>query len=127
MNRCSRVRCFVEMAGVIAVAALALVAGSHRRWRPRSSTSRTPEDGDLSTVALKPDGELVPGARVKAATVVMPMVVSPDKRFLYAASRSKPYAVHAYSIDAATGALNLLASTPLVESFPYISLDRTGA
>jgi len=31
---------------------------------------------------------LQPGARVRAASVVMPMAVSPDRRFLYAASRS---------------------------------------
>jgi 6-phosphogluconolactonase len=56
----------------------------------------------------------------------MPMAVSPDKRFLYAASRSKPFSVHAYTIDRNTGALTLLASSPLAESFPYISVDRTG-
>jgi 6-phosphogluconolactonase len=84
------------------------------------------EDGDISTYALKPDGELSPGPRVKAASVVMPMAVSPDRRFLYAASRSKPYSVHVYSLDRATGALTPVATSPLAESFPYISLDRTG-
>lgn len=48
------------------------------------------------------------------------------RRFLYAASRSKPYTVHVYSIDRATGALTLASSAPLPESFPYISLDKTG-
>jgi 6-phosphogluconolactonase len=84
------------------------------------------EDGDISTYALKPDGELSPGPRVKAASVVMPMAVSPDRRFLYAASRSKPYSVHVYGLDRATGALTPVATSPLAESFPYISLDRTG-
>jgi 6-phosphogluconolactonase len=84
------------------------------------------DDGDISTYTLKPDGELQVGARVKAASVVMPMTVSPDRRFLYAASRSKPFSVHVYSIDSGTGALNHLATSPLAESFPYISLDRTG-
>jgi len=126
MNRCSRVRCFVEMAGVIAVAALASVAGGSPALAATFVYVSNAEDGDINSFTLKPDGELVSGARAKAASVVMPMAVSPDKRFLYAASRSKPYAVHAYSIDAATGALTLLASTPLAESFPYISLDRTG-
>jgi len=84
------------------------------------------EDGDIGVYAMKPDGTLSHGARAAAAKVVMPMAVSPDKRFLYAASRSKPYSVHAYSIDRATGALKLLATSPLAESFPYISLDRTG-
>jgi 6-phosphogluconolactonase len=84
------------------------------------------EDGDIGTYAMSPDGALSPGARVPAAKVVMPMAVSPDRRFLYAASRSKPFSVHAYSIDPGSGALKLLATSPLAESFPYISLDRTG-
>jgi len=84
------------------------------------------EDGDIGVYALKADGALEARERVVAAKVVMPMAVSPDKRILYAASRSKPYSVHAYSIDRGTGALKLIATSPLAESFPYISLDRTG-
>jgi 6-phosphogluconolactonase len=84
------------------------------------------EDGDISTYSLRPDGELQPGMRAKAASVVMPMTVSPDRRFLYAASRTKPYSVHAYAIDPGTGALKLLSTSPLAETVPYISLDRTG-
>ena len=84
------------------------------------------EDGDIGMYALQADGSLQPGPRVAAEKIVMPMAVSPDKRFLYAASRSKPFSVHAYSIDRGTGALTLLATSPLAESFPYISVDRTG-
>jgi 6-phosphogluconolactonase len=58
--------------------------------------------------------------------MVMPMSVSPDKRFLYAAVRSKPFTVVTYSIDSKTGALKQLATAPLAESFPYISIDHTG-
>jgi 6-phosphogluconolactonase len=84
------------------------------------------EDGDIGVYAMGADGSLGAKGRVPAAKVVMPMAVSPDKRFLYAHSRSKPYAFYAYSIDGKTGALKLLASSPAAESFPYISLDRTG-
>src|SRR5262245_57588272 len=84
------------------------------------------EDGDISTFTLKPDGELQAGDRVKAASVVMPMAVSPDRRFLSAASRYKPVPVHLYAIDSSTGGLKHQATSPLAESFPYISLDRTG-
>ncbi|MGZ6174021.1 MAG: lactonase family protein [Gemmatimonadaceae bacterium] len=84
------------------------------------------EDGDIGTYRLLDSGELQPGARAKAASVVMPMAVSPDRRFLYASSRSKPYSVHVYSINRTTGALTQLSTSPLADSFPYISLDRTG-
>jgi 6-phosphogluconolactonase len=84
------------------------------------------EDGNISAYTLPPDGALTPGARVPAAKLIMPMAVSPDRRFLYAGVRSKPYSVHVYSINPSTGALAPLAVSPLAESFPYISLDKTG-
>src|SRR5229473_7584988 len=84
------------------------------------------EDGDIGAWSMRADGALAPLARVQAAKVVMPMAVSPGRRLLYAASRSKPYTVHVYSIDPGSGALKPLSTAPLAESFPYISLDRTG-
>ncbi len=83
-------------------------------------------DGDIGTYRLLDSGVLQAGARATAASGVGPMAVSPDRRFLYAASRSKPFAVHVYEIMLATGALKPLAASPLVESLPYISLDATG-
>jgi len=84
------------------------------------------DDAEIVTYALQPDGSLQAGPRVKSDKLVMPMAVSPDKKRLYAALRSKPYAVAVFSIDARTGELALLGKAPLAESFPYISLDRTG-
>ena len=83
------------------------------------------EDGDIGLYTLRSDGSLQPGQRFKAAPMVMPMSVSPDKRFLVAAVRSKPFSAHTYSIDRATGALRPVGSGPLAESFPYITFDRS--
>lgn len=84
------------------------------------------DDGDIGMYRLMPDGELQTGPRAAAAKIVMPMAISPDKRFLYAASRSEPYTVHVYTINPRSGALTPLSSSPLPASVPYISLDRTG-
>ncbi len=84
------------------------------------------EDGNIGIYTLQADGALQPGARVAAGNVVMPMAVSPDKRFLYAAIRSKPFAVMTYAIDRKTGELAKLSGAPLAESFPYIAVDKTG-
>ena len=84
------------------------------------------DDGDIGVYSVQTDGSLKPGEHAKAAKVVMPMAVSPDRRFLYAAARSKPYSVFVYAIDPNTGALKPLSVSPLAESFPYISLDKTG-
>src|SRR4051812_16484400 len=84
------------------------------------------DDGDISQYTLQADGSLQPGQRFAASKVVMPMTVSPDKRFLVAAVRSKPFSAYSYSIDRASGALKLVGTGPLAESFPYVSFDRTG-
>ncbi|HKC46247.1 MAG TPA: beta-propeller fold lactonase family protein [Gemmatimonadales bacterium] len=111
--------------GVIVSAAISLTAGTPAAAATFVYVSNA-EDGDIGTYRLLDSGELQPGARTKAASIVMPMAVSPDRRFLYAASRSKPFTVHTYSIDPGTGALKPLSTAPLAESFPYIALDKTG-
>ena len=116
-----------RLAGWIAFAATAsLIPGEPALAAGTFVYVSNAEDGDIGIYRLLDSGVLQPGPRVKAAAVVMPMAVSPDRRFLYAASRAKPFTVHVYSIDPGTGALTPLATAPLAESFPYISLDRTG-
>ncbi|MEJ0048459.1 MAG: beta-propeller fold lactonase family protein [Rhodospirillales bacterium] len=84
------------------------------------------DDGDIGVYALGADGQLTPGPRVKAGNLVMPMAVSPDKRFLYASVRSKPFSVHTFAIDAKSGGLQPVSVSPLADSMPYISVDRAG-
>ena len=84
------------------------------------------EDGDIGLYALQPDGSLKPGERFKAEKPVMPMTVSADKRYLVAGVRSKPFSAYTYTIDRGTGALKLVGTGPLAESFPYIYLERSG-
>jgi 6-phosphogluconolactonase len=75
---------------------------------------------DMSTGALTPVG------KTEAAKLVMPMTVSPDKKYLYAVIRSQPTRVLTYAIDPASGALTQKASAPLPDSMPYVSTDQTG-
>jgi 6-phosphogluconolactonase len=84
------------------------------------------DDGDVGIYALQPEGTLQPRGRARAGIRVGPMAVSPDRRFLYAGVRSKPYSVHTFAIDPGTGALRPVSVSPLAESMPYIALDRTG-
>jgi 6-phosphogluconolactonase len=85
------------------------------------------EDGNIGMYTLGADGTLQPGPRVDAGKPVMPMSVSPDRRFLNAAIRSKPFRVVTYAIDRATGALKQVSTGPLAESVPYILVDQTGS
>jgi len=83
-------------------------------------------DGDIGSYRLSEDGSLQPGVRFKAGDAVGPLAVSPNRRVLYAAVRSQPFSVHAWTIDRASGALQPLAVSPLAASCPYISLDQSG-
>jgi 6-phosphogluconolactonase len=71
-------------------------------------------------------GALTPIGKTEAAKLVMPMTVSPSKKYLYAVIRSQPTRVLTYAIDPATGALTQKASAPLPDSMPYVSTDHTG-
>jgi 6-phosphogluconolactonase len=85
------------------------------------------EDGEIATYRMEPTtGALQPGPRARVAPMVMPMTVSHDRRFLFAAIRSKPFSVVTLSIDPRAGALEPVSSSPLAESMCYISLDKTG-
>lgn len=69
---------------------------------------------------------LTPRQTIVVDGAVMPLAVSPDKRFLFAALRSKPYAVASFAIDPHNGQLRHLGNFPLPESMASIATDRSG-
>jgi 6-phosphogluconolactonase len=71
-------------------------------------------------------GALTSIGKAEAGKAVMPMAVSPNKKFLYAAIRSQPMRVITYAIDGKTGALTQKATAPLPDSMAYVSTDRSG-
>ena len=79
------------------------------------------QSGELSVLDKTP----VPGTD-KPSPTSMPLAVTPDHRFLYAALRSEPYSVASFAIDRETGRLNHLSVAPLADSMAYIVTDRTG-
>ena len=85
------------------------------------------DDGDIGLYTLESDGTLKPGDKFDAGgKPVMPMSVSPDKKYLFAAVRAKPFTAVSYSIDRNSGKLKEVGRGPLAESFPYIWADKTG-
>ena len=82
---------------------------------------------DISVLELdRGAGQLKPVDTVPVGGMVMPMTVSPDKRFLYAALRSQPFRVASFAIDATNGRLRKLGEAPLADSMANIDLDATG-
>jgi 6-phosphogluconolactonase len=75
-----------------------------------------PQNGDLTVLDQ---------VALKAAGPSTPMTVSPDKRYLYAAIRSQPFTVAAFSINP-YGRLTSIGEAPLANSMAYVSTDRTG-
>ena len=85
------------------------------------------QDGNIDAYTMDAGtGALTPVGKTEAAKLVMPMTVSPSKKYLYAVIRSQPTRVLTYAIDPATGALSQKASAPLPDSMPHVSTDHTG-
>jgi 6-phosphogluconolactonase len=85
------------------------------------------EDGTIGLYTLEANGTLIPGEKFEVGgKPVMPMSISPDKKYLFAAVRSKPFTAVTFAIDHKTGALKKLSTGPLAESFPYIKVDNSG-
>lgn len=79
------------------------------------------DSGDLTPI----ERVVVPGTGRPSPTSI-PMAVSPDHRFLYAALRSAPFPASSFAIDPATGRLALLGTAPLADSMAYLTTDRSG-
>ena len=79
------------------------------------------DSGALTAIERVP----VPGTD-KPSPTSMPLAVTPDHRFLYAALRSEPYPVSSFAIDQADGRLTHLGHAPLADSMAYIITDRSG-
>jgi 6-phosphogluconolactonase len=82
---------------------------------------------DISVLKLdRATGTVQVTQTLEVGGTVMPMALSPDKRFLYAALRSEPFSVASFSIDPASGALKRIGTSPLPDSMANIMTDRTG-
>ncbi|MFZ3234416.1 MAG: lactonase family protein [Stellaceae bacterium] len=79
------------------------------------------DSGDLTAI----ERAAVSGTDKPSPTSI-PMAVSPDRRFLYAALRSEPFPVSSFAIDPGSGKLTHLGAAPLADSMAYIVTDRTG-
>jgi len=79
-----------------------------------------PQNGDLTPV----EKVTIPGITKTAGST--PMAISPDRKFLFAATRGEPMVVASFRIDPATGKLSHIANGPLDGSMAYIATDRSG-
>jgi len=113
--------------------ALALLTGASLLTVAGAATAATrvyvtnADSQDISILDLdRATGALRPLETVPVGGMAMPMVVSPDKRFLYVALRSQPYRVVSFAIDGAAGKLRKLGEAALADSMANIDLDATG-
>lgn len=110
----------VIVAGGLLAAALPAMAGTFVYVSNADSQELSVLAFDRSTGRLSPVETLAVGG------TVMPLAVSPDKRFLYAALRSQPFRVVSFAIDPAGGRLKKLGEAPLADSMANIDVDASG-
>jgi 6-phosphogluconolactonase len=106
------------------VLAMAIASTAHAATYVYVSSA---DDGNIGMYTLGDDGSLTAGDKFGAGgKPVMPMSVSPDRKYLFAAVRSKPFTAVTFSIDRKTGTLKEIGRGELAESLPYIFADKTG-
>jgi 6-phosphogluconolactonase len=72
------------------------------------------------------DGSSKVVERVAVTGSVMPLAISPDRKYLYATLRSEPFSVSSFGINPESGKLTLIKTVPLADDMAYISTDRSG-
>ncbi len=85
----------------------------------------SPESQQIHVWSLNPEGSLTLVQVVDVPGQVQPMVVSPDKRYLYVGVRPE-FRVLAYRIAPDNGVLTFAAEAPLPGSPTHISTDHSG-
>src|SRR5260370_2490585 len=117
----------VALAAAVALAATAVLAAAGTFIYVGCTDSNeihvlqlNPQNGDLTPV----EKVTIPGIAKTAGST--PMAISPDKKFLFAATRGEPMVAASFRIDPATGKLSHVANGPLDSSMAYIVTDRSG-
>ncbi len=64
--------------------------------------------------------------RLALGGAIMPMAFSPQRDRLYAVNRTAPFTVHTLAVDAHTGHLSLLGTSPLAGNMVYVSTSLDG-
>jgi len=117
---------FSKVGRPVLAAALASAAGGAAAQAATYVYVSNSDDGEIRSYRMSESGELLPLELIATAKMLMPLAISPDRRFLFAGVRSKPYSVYTFAIDPTSGRLDRVAVSPLHESFPFIAVDTTG-
>ncbi len=81
---------------------------------------------EISVLRMDADGGLAHVQTVATGGTVMPLAISPDRRLLHAALRSRPYSVSSFGIDSGTGCLRHRSTVLLPDNMAYVTTDRSG-
>ena len=113
--------------GILAVLVCALLAGVSPGHAGTFVYISNADSREIYVMKLnESDGSTDLAEKVPVNGLVMPMALSPNRKYLYAASRSGPCAVSSFAIDPNDGKLTPVQTAPLADDMAYLSTDRTG-
>ncbi|MBP0596573.1 beta-propeller fold lactonase family protein [Herbaspirillum sp. LeCh32-8] len=106
--------------------ASALTLGSAQAGAVTIAYVSNADSQDIYVLQINADGRVNLVDKVDTGSTVMPLAVSPDRKYLYASLRGQPYSVVSYAIDQRSGKLTALSKAPLADNMANIATDKTG-
>ncbi|HWR35415.1 MAG TPA: beta-propeller fold lactonase family protein [Clostridia bacterium] len=114
------------IAVVVLSAAVMMMNASKKNVRTMAYVSNA-DSRDIYVMELSEiDGSVNVVQRMTVTGTVMPLSISPDRKYLYASLRSEPNSVSSFSINQDSGKLTPIKTVPLADDMAYLSTDRTG-
>jgi len=118
-----RLFCIAAMVVMIGVS----MASSHKSDEHTMLYISNADSREIYVLELnEKDGSSKVLQKVATTGMVMPLAISPDHQYLYAALRSEPFSVSSFAINPEDGKLTLVQTVPLPDNMAYLSTDRSG-
>jgi len=119
--------CMAVVIVIVMMSGVATMASSHKSDGRTMVYISNADSREIYVLELnEKDGSSKVVQKAATAGMVLPLAISPDRQYLYAALRSEPFSVSSFAINPQDGTLTPLQTVPLPDNMAYLSTDRSG-